>query len=222
MLTRRTLLAAAAGALSSPVGLARAAAPFSRPPLAYGTDALAPHISERTLTHHETIHQGYFDALNSLVDGTPYADMALEDVVVAAKNAGDTAVHNNAAQAFNHIVYFDQFAGGFAPPGFVIDEALNREFGGLEGFADAVVDGAKGVFGTSWLWLTAEGDGLFLEAYEDAGNPLGSGRQILFTADLWEHAYYLDYQTDQAAHLRALVLELVNWDTIDQAYIQGG
>lgn len=223
-LTRRTLLAAGAGAaLSSPVSLARAAAPFERPPLPYSNDALAPHISARTMALHAGVHhQGYFDALNRVVDGTPYAAMTLEEVVVAAAEAGDAAVYNNAAQAFNHIFYFDQFFGGFANPGYVLDEAMNREFGGLEGFADAVVDTSRRVFGTGWVWLTAEGDGLFLEAHEDAGNPLGSGRQILFAADLWEHAFYLDYEADKDAHLRAIITELVNWDAVDQAYIQGG
>ena len=224
MITRRGALAltgAAAATLAAPA-IVRAAAPFTKPPLPYGADALEPHISARTMAiHADIIHQSAYDRLNALVTGTDYADMSLEEVVQASAEAAEFDVYSNAAEAWNHDLYFAQFAGGWSTPGPILDEMLGREFGGLDGRADQLVETAGTVFGDGWVWLTVEGDALFLEGWHDAGNPIGSGRQIIFGADLWEHAYFLDRETRRADYLRAIVTELVNWDAMEQTLMDG-
>jgi len=225
-LTRRSALAGMGGALASAVlsrpHIARAAAPFTRPPLPYAEDALAPHLSARTVALHANVfHQGYVDTLNLLVDGTDYADMTLEEVIRTAGDNGDLAIYENAAQHFNHNLYFSQFAGGASLPGPVLEEALNREFGGLEGFAEALAPAAAGVFGTGWLWLSAEGDGLYLEGWPDADSPLAIGRQLLVGIDLWEHAYLFDYEGRVDDYLREVALSLINWGGLEQRYMDG-
>jgi len=222
-ITRRAALATSAGAAAAALlrPVRALAAPFERPPVPYALDALDPVITERTMTLHTELHQAYFETLNILVEGTHYADMRLQDVVVASGRAGDWVVHDYAAQAWNHIHYFAQFAGGPTRPEGALAEALGREFGGLEGLAEEVVATASLVFGAGWVWLTAEGDALFLEPMAIAGNPHGSGRQILFGADLWEHAYLLDYGNNLGVHLEGLVLHLVDWKSVERRFVEG-
>ncbi|WMS43316.1 Fe-Mn family superoxide dismutase [Acuticoccus sp. MNP-M23] len=225
-LTRRSALAgfgcAVAGAALARPSIARAATPFTRPPLPFAEDALEPHLSARTVALHANVfHQGYVDRLNLLVEGTAYADMSLEEVIRAAGDAGDLAVYEMAAEHYNHTFYFAQFAGGPSPPGPVLEEAINREFGGLDGFAHELVIASSGVFGTGWVWLSAEGEGLYLEGWPDADSPHAIGRQLLMGIDLWEHAYIFDYDARVEDYVRAVASQLVNWAAIEQRYIDG-
>ena len=211
IVSRRTTLALAAGAALAATArpsILRAAAPFVQPPLPYAQDALAPQISARTVgLHYGKHHKGYFDKLNQLAPGTPYADMELEAVVVASKKDGQDKIFNQAAQAWNHV------KGGSAKPSGAFAEAVERDFGGEKGLFEAFGKEADSVFGTGWVWLVADGDKLAVKPYQDAGNPLPDGLTPLVGIDVWEHAYYLDYENRKAEHIAAVLTERVNWKT---------
>lgn len=212
---RRTTLAlgaaAAASTLFSP-HVASAAAPFEQPALPYAQDALAPQISARTVgLHYGKHHKAYFTKLNELVPGTPYADMSLEEVVVAAKKNGDTAIFNQAGQAWNHNHYWKQFEGGPASPEGKFAEAVERDFGGLDELKKAISTEADKVFGTGWVWLTVDGGKLTAKGMQDAGNPVAEATPALLGIDVWEHAYYLDYENRKPEHVKAVLDNRINW-----------
>lgn len=214
-INRRTTLALGAAAAASTLfrpHLARATAPFEQPPLPYAEDALAPQISARTVgLHYGKHHKAYFDKLNTLVPGTKYADMELVEVVVTSKKDGDDKIFNQAGQAWNHVFYWDQFKGGPSVPAGEFAAAIDRDFGSVDGMVEAFGDEADKVFGTGWVWLVV-GDGkLSIKGYQDAGNPVPDGLKPLVGIDLWEHAYYLDYENRKAEHLKAVLTERVNW-----------
>lgn len=216
MLNRRTLFAAtgtmlAAAAVGRP-HIARAAAPFAQPALPYAEGALAPTISARTVAlHFHKHHKGYFDKLNGLVPGTPYADLSLEEVIVRAKDQSEAAVFNNAGQAWNHNFYWAQFAGGPTPPSKALLEAAERDFGGIEPLKARMVEIGDGVFGTGWVWLVEDDGKLDVIGLADAGNPIAEGVTPVVGIDVWEHAYYLDWENRRTAHIKALLDERVNW-----------
>ena len=220
-LNRRDMLvlagtAAAAGMMARP-SIVRAAAPFEQPGLPYAEDALAPAISARTVgLHYGKHHKGYFTKLNALVEGKPYADMSLEEVVAKSKAEGEAAIFNNAAQAWNHNLYWDQFKGGPVAPSGAFAEVLERDFGGLEALRERVVKEADGVFGTGWVWLVKDGDKLDVVGMQDAGNPLAEGKVALAGFDVWEHAYYLDYENRRAEHVKTVFDKLLNWQFVGE------
>ncbi|GLK84613.1 superoxide dismutase [Ancylobacter defluvii] len=215
MFTRRTLLAAAGAVAATGLAgphVARAAAPFQQPPLPYGEDALAPTVSARTVgLHYGKHHKAYFDKLNKLVEGKPYADMELEEVIRRAKADNATPVFNNAGQAWNHNFYWQQFKGGPAAPPAALVEAATRDFGGIDPLKAKMVETADGVFGTGWVWLVADNEKLQVLGLQDAGNPIAEGKAPLLGIDVWEHAYYLDWENRRTAHVKALLDERVNW-----------
>jgi Fe-Mn family superoxide dismutase len=214
-ITRRNTLALGAAAAVSAFykpSIARAAVPFEQPPLPYAEDALAPQISARTVgLHYGKHHKGYFDKLNQLAPGTPYAEMELQDVVTASKKDCQDKIFNQAAQAWNHVFYWEQFNGGPAAPEGAFAEAVARDFGDEKGLYDAFAKQADNVFGTGWVWLVSEGGKLSVKPYQDAGNPLPDGLTPLVGIDVWEHAYYLDYENRKAEHIAAVLAERVNW-----------
>ena len=221
-LTRRTLLAAttvtaAAATFASP-HVARAALPIAQPKLPFGDDALAPTISARTVgLHYGKHHKTYFDKLNQLAAGTRYADMDLAGIVTAsAKSEADAKIFNNAAQAWNHVAYWDQFVpGGPNRPEGELGAMIGETFGGYDGFVDRVVSVSDEVFGTGWVWLTRNDDNqLALIGYEDGNNPVAVGRPAYLGIDIWEHAYYLDYENRKPEHIRAVLDKLVNWRVV--------
>jgi Fe-Mn family superoxide dismutase len=218
-LTRRTALALAGGtaaALAAP-RIARAAAPFEQPPLPYAEDALEPVISARTVgLHYGRHHAGYFETLNERVQGTPYADMTLEEVVAESGRAEDRAIFSQAGQAWNHVLYWEQFAGGPSEPEGAFAEAVERDFGGLAGLKEAIGAEAGRVFGSGWVWLAELDGSLIVAGYEDAGNPVPEGRRTLMGVDVWEHAYYLDYENRRAEHVAAVLDGLVNWGAVGE------
>jgi Fe-Mn family superoxide dismutase len=214
-ITRRATLALGAAAavvtLARP-SVVRAAAPFEQPPLPYAQNALEPQISARTVgLHYGKHHKGYFDKLNQLVPGTPYADMSLEEVVAASKRNGDDKIFNQAGQAWNHNIYWEQFTGGPAKATGAFAEAIQRDFGGEDKIFEAFRKEADGLFGSGWVWLVMDGDKLALKSYQNAGNPLPEGLKPLVGIDLWEHAYYLDYENRKAEHIAAVLKDRVNW-----------
>lgn len=190
---------------------------FKLPPLPYTPNALEPHISRRTLEfHHGKHHDAYVKKLNELVDGTPFATMTLEEIV--RKSAGRPearAVFNNAAQAWNHAFFWNSMrAGGGGEPGGELANRVRDAFGSYRDFRQKFVDAAVSHFGSGWAWLVLEADKLAIVSTHDAENPLISDRLALLTCDLWEHAYYLDYQNQRKAFVEAFLDHLVNWEHV--------
>ncbi len=217
-LSRRSALAigagAAVGALFAP-HVARAATPFAFPPLPYEEGALVPTISARTVgLHYGKHHKGYYDKLNTLVVGKPYADMTLTEVIVAARKANDADVFNNAAQAWNHDLYWATFKGGPAAPTGAFAQAVEKDFQSLTSLQRKLVEQGDKVFGTGWVWLVRNGDALEIVGMKDASNPLPDGKTVLLGIDVWEHAYYLDYENRRTAHVEAVLKDLVNWQVV--------
>lgn len=216
MMNRRTLLAASAGTLAAATlarpHVARAAAPFQQPPLPYDESALAPTISARTVgLHYGKHHKAYFDKLNALVAGKPYAEMSLEEVILKSKEAGDTAIFNNAGQAWNHVYYWEQFKDGPVPAPAALNQVAERDFGGIDGLKKKIVETGDGVFGTGWAWLVENGGKLEVLGLQDAGNPIAERKTPLLGIDVWEHAYYLDWENRRSAHVAAVLDHGVNW-----------
>lgn len=216
-LDRRTVLAGGIAVAASTFArphVARAAAPFEQPPLPYAEGELAPQISARTVgLHYGKHHKAYFTKLNELVAGTPYADMNLEEVVVHSKKNGDEKIFNQAGQAWNHDLYWQQFVGGPAAPQGRFAEAVERDFGGVDAMVDAFVREGDMVFGTGWIWLAADKGKLVLKGRQDANNPLQDGLTPLVGIDVWEHAYYLDHENRRAEHVKAVLTGRVNWQS---------
>lgn len=217
--TRREFLAAAgvaaAAAMAGFPHIVRAASPITLPPLPYADGALAPVISANTIGfHHGKHHKAYVDNLNKLIAGTELADMPLEKIVAASAGQADrAAVFNNAAQVWNHTFYWSSLkpAGGGEPPAALKDRIMTA-FGSVEGCKKALADAATGQFGSGWAWLVADGGALKVVKTANADNPLTQGLKPLLTIDVWEHAYYLDYQNRRGEYVNAVLDKLVNWE----------
>lgn len=224
LMTRRAVMAAtaataAAATLSAP-SIAEAALPLKQPALPFAEDALAPHISAKTVSlHYGKHHKAYFDKLNTLAKGTPYADMELEEIVKAsAGKTADKKIFNNAAQAWNHVVYWEQFTPGGPkrPEGKAADE-INAAFGDYSKFIEKAVATSDEVFGTGWVWLTRDDQNkLALVGYEDGNNPVAVGRPAYLGIDIWEHAYYVDYENRKPEHIKVVLENLINWQIVGE------
>ena len=188
--------------------------------LPYNLDALEPVISARTLEFHHGKHlQGYVDNLNKLLPGTPFEGMDLENIVLQA----DGAIFNNAGQILNHNLYFTQFRAkgtqAEAVPSGTLAARIERHWGSFDAFKDEFVAKGVGLFGSGWVWLSANEDGSLVITQEPgASNPVTRGCRPLLTFDVWEHAYYLDWQNRRAAHLAAL-WDIVDWDVVEDRYL---
>lgn len=194
---------------------------FSLMTLPYAPDALEPVISRQTIEYHYGKHlQAYVDNLNKLIAGTEFEAMPLEEIVCKSQGA----VFNNAGQILNHNLYFGQFKAYSASPSSVpakpspLFDAINRDFGSFEAFKAAFEQKGVTLFGSGWVWLAADKDGrLVITQESNAQNPVTKGLKPLLTMDVWEHAYYIDYQNRRAAHLQAL-WQIINWDEIERRY----
>lgn len=192
---------------------------FTQPGLPYSTTALEPVISRKTIEYHYGKHEkAYIDNLNRLIEGTEYADMALEKII----RTSDGALFNNASQAWNHIFYFFQFApNGLKEPAGKLREKIDQQFGDFENFKKKFEEAGASIFGSGWVWLSADEKGeLYITQGKNAENPMTSGLRPILVFDVWEHAYYLDYQNLRADYLKRL-WEIVDWDVIDIRY-EGG
>ncbi len=189
---------------------------YEQPQLPYAQDALEPAISARTVEFHYGKHEkAYIDNLNRLIKGTEYEDSDLEDIIMHAKGP----LFNNASQAWNHIFYFFTFSpDGRREPTGKLRAAIDRDFGSFDKFKEAFVDAGVGLFGSGWVWLSRDEKGkLFITQGSNASNPLVDGLTPLLTFDVWEHAYYLDYQNRRADALKQL-WDIVDWEIVEDRY----
>ena len=188
---------------------------FTLPPLPYPENALAPVISANTLSfHYGKHHKAYLDNLNKLIAGTEYESASLEKIITdTAGKADKTPIFNNAAQTWNHTFYWNGLKpnGGGKPTGRIA-QMIESDLGGYEQFKKDFAQAGVTQFGSGWAWLVAEGGKLKLVKTGNADNPLTKGQVPLLTLDVWEHAYYLDYQNRRPDHLSAAIDQLLNWD----------
>jgi Fe-Mn family superoxide dismutase len=185
------------------------------PPLPYPPDALAPVISARTLEfHHGKHHRKYVDTLNELVAGTEFEGQPLESIVLATAGRADKkAIFNNAAQSWNHAFYWRCLKrGGGGEPRGALGDKIASAFGSFDAFKRAFSEAAVKQFGSGWAWLVADGGELKVTATPNAEVPFTRGEIPLLTIDVWEHAYYLDYQNRRPDHVNALIDKLLDWD----------
>ena len=172
--------------------------------------ALAPYMSGRTLEFHHGRHLAtYIKNLNGLIEGTDYAEMPLLEIIRASHTRGDTGVFNNAAQVFNHDFFFHclgQNGGGNVP------EKIANAFGGADKFRDAFKKAATSVFGSGWTWIARDGNNLKIITTANADTPVAHGMHPIICLDVWEHAYYLDYQNRRPEFCDAFLDHMVNWN----------
>lgn len=190
---------------------------FKLPPLPYAEDALAPHISAETMDfHYNKHHAGYVKKLNGLVADTPMADMTLEDIIMetnGSKAADSKKIFNNAAQCWNHEFFWNSMTpDGGGKPGGELTELINAEFGDAEGFAKAFTEAADAHFGSGWVWLAQTDGKLEILTTPNAELPMTSGKTALLVCDIWEHAYYLDYQNRKPDFVGTYLANLISWD----------
>ncbi len=188
---------------------------FELPPLPYAPDALEPYISARTMEfHYGKHHQAYLTNLNNLADNTKYENASLEDIMASTiDNEAETAIFNNAAQAWNHAFFWKSMKpGGGGDPDGDLAMRLEQAFGSLAKFREQFKQAGTAQFGSGWVWLVFDGNALRIVTTPNAHNPLPGNLTPLLTCDVWEHAYYLDYQNRRPDFIQAFLDHLVNWD----------
>lgn len=183
------------------------------PELPYALDALAPVMSADTLNYHYGKHlQTYLDNVNRMIESTPFADMKLKDMITKAQGA----LYNNAAQAFNHIIFFKQLTPTPTTISPLLTQALVARFGSVDAFKSEFSNAAATLFGSGWVWLALDANNVLQIVPEpNAGNPITRNMRPLMCIDVWEHAYYLDYQNRRGDYIKNF-WNLVNWDYIEK------
>lgn len=185
---------------------------FELPSLPYAKDALAPHISAETFDfHHGKHHQGYINKLNAAIAGTKFADKSLDEII----KKSDGKIFNCAAQHFNHSFFWKCLkpGGGGAPTG-ALAAAIDRDFGSFDAFKEQFLAAATGQFGSGWAWLVQKKNGtLKITSTSDAKTPASKKKTTpLFTCDVWEHAYYIDFRNNRGGFVKAVLNDLADWD----------
>lgn len=183
------------------------------PELPYALDVLAPVMSADTLNYHYGKHlQTYLDNVNRMIEGTPFADMELKDMITKAQGA----LYNNAAQAFNHIIFFKQLTPTPTTISPLLTQALVARFGSVDEFKSEFSNAAATLFGSGWVWLALDANNVLQIVPEpNAGNPITRDMRPLMCIDVWEHAYYLDYKNRRGDYIKNF-WNLVNWDYIEK------
>ena len=181
------------------------------PELPYGKEAFAPVLSEESFDYHYGKHlQTYIDTLNKLIEGTGYENMSMEEIIMKA----DGPVYNNAAQAWNHTLFFLTLTPAKKTMPEKLSSLIRRDFGSEEQFRDQFIAKATTQFGSGWGWLSVDKEGkLVITTESNAGNPMRAGLRPIMTLDVWEHAYYIDYRNRRADYLKA-VWEHIDWDKV--------
>ncbi len=185
---------------------------FELPQLPYAKDALAPLMSAETFEYHYGKHHAaYVTNLNAAIAGTPNESKSLEEIILSS----DGPLFNNAAQVWNHTFFWNSMKpqGGGKPTG-ELAQAIDRDFGGFDKFREQFVQAAVKQFGSGWAWLVKEGDKLKITSTANADLPLKHNQTALFTVDVWEHAYYIDYRNARQKFVEAIVDSLANWDFV--------
>jgi Fe-Mn family superoxide dismutase len=186
--------------------------------LPFKKNSLTPYISEQTIEfHYGKHHSTYVTNVNKMVEGTDLADQSLEDIIKKTVNdASLTGVFNNAAQVWNHSFYWNCMkpGGGGAPSG-AIAGFIDSAFGSYEKFAEQFKNAGVTQFGSGWAWLVMNGDKLEITKTSNADSPIAHGLKPLLTVDVWEHAYYLDYQNRRPDYLSAFIQHLINWEFVN-------
>lgn len=183
------------------------------PELPYALDALAPVMSADTLNYHYGKHlQTYLDNVNRMIEGTPFAEMKLKDMITKAQGA----LYNNAAQAFNHIIFFKQLTPTPTTISPLLTQALVARFGSVDAFKSEFSNAAAALFGSGWVWLALDANNVLQIVPEpNAGNPITRNMRPLMCIDVWEHAYYLDYQNRRGDYIKNF-WNIINWDYIEK------
>ncbi|OJT96826.1 MAG: superoxide dismutase [Alphaproteobacteria bacterium 65-7] len=191
-------------------------APFTLAPLPWDEDALAPTISANTIQfHYHKHHQTYVDTLNKLVEGTKFAAMKLEEIVQATAGSSDAkekTLFNNAGQVWNHDFYWRSLTPAKTEASAQLDSAIAAAFGGKEQLIAQLAEAGKTQFGSGWAWLVSKGGKLSIEKTPNAETPMAKGVNCLLTVDVWEHAYYLDYQNARPKYLESVLGKILNWE----------
>lgn len=191
---------------------------ISLPSLPYDKDALSPFISANTLDfHYGKHHKAYVDNLNKLIEGTDLDKLSLEEIIkISSKDAAKTGIFNNAAQSWNHAFYWQCLkAGGGGKPAGEIARMIDATWGSYEKFAEELKNAGTTQFGSGWAWLVLNGKDLKITKTANADTPLAHEQKPLLTIDVWEHAYYLDYQNRRPDYLTAVIQNLINWDFVN-------
>ena len=195
---------------------------YTQPDLPYPENALEPHISAKTIGfHYGKHHATYIKKYNDMVAGTPHDDQSIEDVMQAAANDPEkTGLFNNGAQAWNHSFYWNSLTppGGGLPSG-QIAEKIDADFGSYDAFKNELANAAATQFGSGWAWLVLDNGKLKVVKTPNAQTPLTDGKHPILTIDVWEHAYYLDYQNRRPDYIAAVIGELINWDFASQNFL---
>lgn len=193
------------------------------PPLPYAIDDLEPHISANTLSfHHGKHHQTYVTNLNNLIPNTPFATLSLEETIIKSANQAEyIGIFNNAAQVWNHTFYWNcmKKQGGGNPTG-KIAELINRDLGGYDKFRADFKQAATTQFGSGWAWLVLDHQSLKIIKTGNADLPMVHNQKALLTCDVWEHAYYLDYQNRRPDYVDTFLDHLVNWDFVESQFTE--
>lgn len=188
------------------------------PELPYAKDALAPVISANTLDfHYGKHHKAYVDNLNKLIAGTDLEQKSLEEIInIAAKDSAKAGIFNNAAQVWNHTFYWKclKKSGGGRPSG-AIAAKIDEMWGNYDKFVEELKNAGATQFGSGWVWLVSDKTRLQITKTANADTPLANGQKALLTIDVWEHAYYLDYQNRRPDYLSAVIQNLINWDFVN-------
>ena len=227
-MARREFIGVAAGAVAAGIALVakgeKKMKEITLESLPYAEDALAPVISAKTISfHYGKHHAGYVKTLNGLIAGTQYAGRPLDEIVRTAAALGDTAIFNNAAQTWNHTFYWNSLApaGKGGEPSAALLAAIEAAFGSLDACKAALADAAVKRFGSGWGWLVAEGGKVSVESTPNAETPITRpGVKPLLVVDVWEHAYYLDWQNVRADYVKAVVGGLLNWNVASTRFAQ--
>jgi len=193
----------------------RAASSIALPPLPYAENALEPVITAKTLSfHYGKHHKAYVDNLNKLITGTDYSELSLDEIIKGTAGRPErTAIFNNAAQIWNHTFYWDSLKpnGGGEPP-HALKQKIEASFGSVDACKKELANTAVSQFGSGWAWLVMEDDKLKVVKTANADNPLTTNMKPLLTIDVWEHAYYLDYQNRRVDYANAVLDKLINWE----------
>ncbi|MFA5430673.1 MAG: superoxide dismutase [Candidatus Omnitrophota bacterium] len=187
---------------------------YELPPLPYPPEALEPVISANTLSfHYGKHHKGYVDNLNKLIAGSELAGLPLEKIITESAGKSDkAAIFNNAAQVWNHTFYWKCLIPGGSPIPAALQARIEKSFGSVEACKKELSAAAVGQFGSGWAWLVLDGDNLKVIKTANADSPLIRGMKPLLTIDVWEHAYYLDYQNRRPEYVNAIIEKLLNWE----------